>query len=301
MTSSWLLYQGVVLRAGHAVRADRPRRPRPAPFAPWRRAATGRSSIAPLCLGAVGGLLVAAGVVFLTEIIGAVLFGQATPCCAQSGRRLSAVRCFGIHWNPLSPLTWFVPVALLPGRLLRHASRARRRASPAVCDAQPQRRDRPSTQRGRSRHSRSAEQLVMSHAARTRSCALERRHQVLRPDLGDPGCQSRVLAGERHALIGPNGAGKSTLFNLISGLFPPPTARSGCAAGTHRRAAAASDQPRRPVALVPDHPHFPRASACSRMRIGVMARHGVRYGRSGRSPDCARSTHEAAEISQASA
>ena len=40
------------------------------------------------------------------------------------------------------------------------------------------------------------------------------------------GTNLAVAPGERVAIIGPNGAGKSTLFNLISGRFGAPAARS---------------------------------------------------------------------------
>ena len=93
-----------------------------------------------------------------------------------------------------------------------------------------------------------------------------------------PGIDLEVVEGERHAVIGPNGAGKSTLFNLISGAFPP-------TAGEIRlRDRVISGQP----------PHvinrmglsrsfqitniFPRLSVFENLRIGVMARHGIRFG-----------------------
>ena len=36
-----------------------------------------------------------------------------------------------------------------------------------------------------------------------------------------------VNEGEIVALIGPNGAGKTTAFNVITGVYQPPTARCG--------------------------------------------------------------------------
>ncbi|POF30924.1 ABC transporter ATP-binding protein [Roseibium marinum] len=87
-----------------------------------------------------------------------------------------------------------------------------------------------------------------------------------------------VEAGERHAVIGPNGAGKSTLFNLISGLF----AVSGgdiCLNGRsitglpphriNRSGLARSFQ----ITNI-----FHRLSVFENLRIGVLARHGVRFG-----------------------
>ena len=87
-----------------------------------------------------------------------------------------------------------------------------------------------------------------------------------------------VRARERHAVIGPNGAGKSTLFNLISGLFAPTS-------GTIRL----QD---RSLAGLPPHvinraglarsfqitSNFRRLSVFENLRLGVLARHGIRYG-----------------------
>jgi branched-chain amino acid transport system ATP-binding protein len=87
-----------------------------------------------------------------------------------------------------------------------------------------------------------------------------------------------IAAGERHALIGPNGAGKSTLFNVISGMFPP-TAGEIMLRGTR-------------ISGLPPHQInrlglsrsfqitniFHRLSVFENLRIGVLARQGVRYG-----------------------
>ncbi|MCA8906723.1 MAG: ABC transporter ATP-binding protein [Rhodospirillaceae bacterium] len=87
-----------------------------------------------------------------------------------------------------------------------------------------------------------------------------------------------VLAGERHAVIGPNGAGKSTLFNLVSGLFPLSDGdillRGRSIAGQpphriNRSGLARSFQ----ITNI-----FHRLSVFENLRIGVLARHGVRYG-----------------------
>lgn len=91
------------------------------------------------------------------------------------------------------------------------------------------------------------------------------------------GVKLTIAAGERHALIGPNGAGKSTLFNMISGMFPP-------TAGEIRLRG-------RRISGLPPHEInrlglsrsfqitniFHRLSVFENLRIGVMARHGVRY------------------------
>jgi branched-chain amino acid transport system ATP-binding protein len=91
------------------------------------------------------------------------------------------------------------------------------------------------------------------------------------------GIELDVAEGERHALIGPNGAGKSTLFNLISGLLPP-TAGSVALRG-------------RTISGLPPHRInrlglsrsfqitniFHRMSVFENLRIGVMAKDGVRF------------------------
>lgn len=87
-----------------------------------------------------------------------------------------------------------------------------------------------------------------------------------------------VIAGERHAVIGPNGAGKSTLFNLISGMFAPTEGEiflnGASIAGLpphriNRAGLARSFQ----ITNI-----FHRMSVFENLRMGVLARHGVRYG-----------------------
>lgn len=87
-----------------------------------------------------------------------------------------------------------------------------------------------------------------------------------------------IRAGERHAVIGPNGSGKSTLFNLISGMFAPSAGeillngRSIAGLSPHqinRAGLARSFQ----ITNI-----FHRLSVFENLRIGVLARHGVRYG-----------------------
>ena len=87
-----------------------------------------------------------------------------------------------------------------------------------------------------------------------------------------------VRKGERHAIIGPNGAGKSTLFHLISGYYPLTGGdillKGSSIAGVaphniNRRGLARSFQ----ITSI-----FHRLSVFENLRIGVLARHGVRYG-----------------------
>ncbi|MCL4764993.1 MAG: ABC transporter ATP-binding protein [Hyphomicrobiaceae bacterium] len=92
------------------------------------------------------------------------------------------------------------------------------------------------------------------------------------------GVDLTITAGERHALIGPNGAGKSTLFNVISGMFPP-TAGEIRLRGTRISGLAPHEINRRGLSRSFQITNiFHRLSVFENLRIGVMARHGVRYG-----------------------
>jgi branched-chain amino acid transport system ATP-binding protein len=92
------------------------------------------------------------------------------------------------------------------------------------------------------------------------------------------GLDLQVLQGERHALIGPNGAGKSTLFALLSGLIQP-TSGEILLRGKN---------------IVGVSPHlinrwgvgrsfqitniFGNLSVLENVRIGIFARHDIRFG-----------------------
>jgi branched-chain amino acid transport system ATP-binding protein len=87
-----------------------------------------------------------------------------------------------------------------------------------------------------------------------------------------------VRQGERHALIGPNGAGKSTLFALISGLAQPTSGEillhGKSIVGVspyviNRRGLGRSFQ----ITNV-----FPNLSVLENIRVGLMGRHGIRFG-----------------------
>ncbi|MCW2248542.1 branched-chain amino acid transport system ATP-binding protein [Azospirillum fermentarium] len=92
------------------------------------------------------------------------------------------------------------------------------------------------------------------------------------------GVNLAVRRGERHAILGPNGAGKSTLFNLISGAFPPTSGRimlngrpiQGLAPERINRLGLARSFQITNI--------FGRMSTFENLRIGVMARQGVRFG-----------------------
>src|SRR5690606_18532957 len=92
------------------------------------------------------------------------------------------------------------------------------------------------------------------------------------------GVNLSVAEGERHAVIGPNGAGKSTLFNLISGLFP---ASAGEIRLRGRRISGLAPHDINRLGLSRSFQItniFHRLSVFENLRIGVMARHGVRFG-----------------------
>ncbi|MBA1147847.1 ABC transporter ATP-binding protein, partial [Ectothiorhodospiraceae bacterium WFHF3C12] len=83
--------------------------------------------------------------------------------------------------------------------------------------------------------------------------------------------------GERHGLVGPNGAGKSTLFNLISGDQRP---TAGDIALYGRRIGGLSPERISRLGLARSFQItniFGRLSALENVRIGVMARHGIRF------------------------
>lgn len=92
------------------------------------------------------------------------------------------------------------------------------------------------------------------------------------------GVDLEVRKGERHALIGPNGAGKSTLFALISGLLSPTSGRillngeNIVGAPPHqinRKGLGRSFQ----ITNI-----FPNLTVFENIRIGILARCGIRFG-----------------------
>jgi branched-chain amino acid transport system ATP-binding protein len=92
------------------------------------------------------------------------------------------------------------------------------------------------------------------------------------------GVDLHIRKGERHAIIGPNGAGKSTLFNLISGLLKP---SGGEVRLGQRRISGLSPHEINRLGLSRSFQItniFPRLSVFENLRLGIMARHGIRYG-----------------------
>jgi branched-chain amino acid transport system ATP-binding protein len=92
------------------------------------------------------------------------------------------------------------------------------------------------------------------------------------------GVDLQIRKGERHAIIGPNGAGKSTLFNLISGLLQP---SGGEVWLGQRRISGLSPYEINRLGLSRSFQItniFPRLSVFENLRLGIMARHGIRHG-----------------------
>lgn len=91
------------------------------------------------------------------------------------------------------------------------------------------------------------------------------------------GVELTVRRGERHAIIGPNGAGKSTLFNLISGQFSP---TSGSILLNGREIAGRPPHQINRMGLSRSFQItniYHRLSVFENLRLGVMARHGLRF------------------------
>lgn len=117
LTRSWLLYQGLVFvlvmlfaptGIGGVVQAHLARRHE----LDWPRLA------GPYAIGAAGGALVTAGVVFLTETL-AILFGDGYAVLRRdAGGGYPPFEAFGTDWSPTSPITWLLPAALLVGGLV---------------------------------------------------------------------------------------------------------------------------------------------------------------------------------------
>jgi branched-chain amino acid transport system ATP-binding protein len=109
------------------------------------------------------------------------------------------------------------------------------------------------------------------------------------------GINLSVREGERHAIIGPNGAGKTTLFNVITGTYVP---RSGHVFFRGEDVTGAS--PYRLTRLGMGRSFqitstFSRLTTFQNIRMGVLARRGIRFNlfrRVGKMDDVTRETEE---------
>ena len=128
VTRSWVFYQGlifvlVMLYAPAGIGGVLQQHIRNRRQLDWSRLA-GSYLVAIL-----GGLLVTAGVVFLTETV-SVLFGEDYARARHAAAfGLPPYTLFGVAWRPASPLTWLVPLILLVGGIALML-RARRRIDP---------------------------------------------------------------------------------------------------------------------------------------------------------------------------
>ncbi len=115
MTRSWLLYQGVIFvlvmlflpqgLGGGIVDLWRMRR-----RIAWSRIA------APLSVAIAGGVFTAVGSVFLIQTLEHI-FAQAYQAAVERTGEWEAVPVLGGMWDPLSVLTWLVPLVLIAGGL----------------------------------------------------------------------------------------------------------------------------------------------------------------------------------------
>lgn len=111
LTRSWLFYQGLIFvlvmlyapaGIGGVVRHHLQTLGR----TDWARLAR------PYGLSALGALLLASAVIFLTETV-AVLFGEEYAVARRdAGGAFPDFELFAMDWSPLSPLTWLVPLVL---------------------------------------------------------------------------------------------------------------------------------------------------------------------------------------------
>ena len=112
LTRSWLFYQGlifvlVMLYAPTGIAGVITDHLRQRHSLNWRRL------VGPYLTGALGGVLIACGVVFLTETI-SILFGLDYANMRRlADGALPDFALFGLDWSPLSPMTWALPAGLL--------------------------------------------------------------------------------------------------------------------------------------------------------------------------------------------
>ena len=124
LTRSWVFYQGlifvlVMLYAPTGIGGVLYHHMRNRVRLDWSRMAV------PYLVALAGGLMIAAGVVYLTETV-AVLFGEPYEMARHaSDAGLPEYQLFGGNWSPTSLLTWLIPLILLPGGIII-LTRARR-------------------------------------------------------------------------------------------------------------------------------------------------------------------------------
>ncbi|WP_134100933.1 branched-chain amino acid ABC transporter permease [Neorhizobium sp. R1-B] len=112
VTRSWVFYQGlifvlVMLYAPAGIGGVLQHHIRHRRQLDWSRLA------GPYLVAILGGVLVAAGVVFMTETV-SILFGEEYAMARQAtAGGLPSYPLFGIEWRPVSPLTWLLPLILL--------------------------------------------------------------------------------------------------------------------------------------------------------------------------------------------
>ena len=105
-----------------------------------------------------------------------------------------------------------------------------------------------------------------------------------------------VRRGERHAVIGPNGAGKTTLFNVITGTYHPRRGRvlfkgedvTGAGPSTLSRLGMG-----RSFQITST---FPRLTTFQNVRMGILARRGIRFNLCRRVDAMRDVTREAEEV-----
>lgn len=115
LTRSWLLYQGVIFVL---VMLFLPQGLGGGAVALWtmrRRIAWSRIG-APLGVSILGGVVTAAGSVFLIQALEHI-FAQAYQAAVERSGQWEAIPVLGGVWDPLSVLTWLVPAVLIGGGL----------------------------------------------------------------------------------------------------------------------------------------------------------------------------------------
>jgi branched-chain amino acid transport system permease protein len=146
VTRSWVFYQGlifvlVMLYAPTGLGGVLQHHIRNRGKLDWRRL-SGRYITA-----LAGGLLVTAGIVFLTETV-AVVFGEGYAARRHAQGGLPAYELFGTTWSPTGIVTWLMPILLLTGGGMILADARRRIALLWNAQAEREERDAGSASQG---------------------------------------------------------------------------------------------------------------------------------------------------------